>query len=185
MKRIACLTMWALALLALPAAGQSIFVGVGPTFPTSDYGDYAKTGYMVAAGVTYEIVPQVAVYGEGFWGQNDHETDGDKTNPYGFMAGLIYDFIGDEDAPLSPYAFAGLGSMTHKYTSDTLDASGSESAFGFEAGAGLGFDLGGLNAWGEGRYMSASFDSESPGAGSAVTAFFALVFGLSFNLGGS
>ena len=36
MKRFVCLTLTALALTATPALAQSIYLGVGPTFPTSD-----------------------------------------------------------------------------------------------------------------------------------------------------
>lgn len=175
MKRIACLALSVLFISAVPAAAQSIFFGVGPSFPSGDYGDYAKTGFMIAGGVTYELVPQLSVYGEGFWGQNDHETEGDKTNPSGIMGGLIYGFMG-QDAMVSPYVFGGAGLMTHAYASDTFENS-SDSAFGFQGGAGVGFGLGGLEAFAEGRYMSASFDSET-------TAFVGVLLGLTFNFGG-
>lgn len=184
MKRLLCLTLVALFGTAIPAVAQSIYVGVGPTFPTGDFGEYAGTGFMLAGGVEFEVASQLSIYGEGFWGQNDHDTDGDKTNPSGFMGGLLYGFGGD-DAPLTPYVFGGVGLMTHAYSSDTFEDS-SDSAFGFQGGAGVGFDLGGLDAFAEGRYMSASFDFEvSPGeTASETTAFVGIVLGLSFDVGG-
>jgi opacity protein-like surface antigen len=174
MKRYACLILAAFFSTAAPAAAQSIFFGVGPTFPSSDYADYAKTGFMIVGGVTYEIAPNLDVYGEGAWGQNNHDTDGDKTNPSSIMAGLLYGF-GGEDAPVSPYVFGGGGMLTHRYSSDEFGSS-SDTKFGFQAGAGLGFNLGGFDAFTEGRYTSASFDG-------STTAFLGIVAGLSFNFG--
>lgn len=174
MKRYACLTLAAFFMTAAPAAAQSIYFGVGPTFPSSDYADYAKTGFMIVGGVTYEIVPQLSVYGEGGYGQNNHDTEGDKTNPSTIMAGLLYGFGGD-NAPVSPYVFGGGGMLTHKYSSDQFEGS-SETKFGFQGGAGLGFNLGGFDAFAEGRYTSASFDG-------FATAFMGIVVGLSFNFG--
>jgi opacity protein-like surface antigen len=186
MKRFVCLTLTALALTATPTLAQSIYLGVGPTFPTSDYGDYANTGFMLAGGATFEIATNLDIYGEAFWGQNNHDEEvvgeDSKTNPLGFMAGLLYGF-GGEDAAVDPYVFGGAGLMQHRYSSDTF-GDDSESAFGFQAGAGMGFALGGLDAFAEGRYTHASYDAESEGADSAVTAFFSIMVGLSFDLGG-
>lgn len=185
MKRVAAVTMLVLAFMATPALGQSIYVGAGPTFPTSDYGGYADNGFMLAGGVTFEIAGNLDVYGEGFWGQNKHnvQEQGDpKTNPLGFMAGLLYGF-GGEDLPVDPYVFGGLGILQHRYSA--AGESSSDSAFGFQGGAGVGFDIGGLGAFAEGRYMYASFDAESPGGDSEATAFYSILVGLSFDLGGS
>jgi hypothetical protein len=182
MKKIATVTLGLLALVAFPLSAQSIYVGAGGSFPNSDYGDYAKTGVLLVGGVDFEVAQNLSVWGEGFWGQNKHEGDDSKTNPVGFMAGLMYGF-GGEEASVEPYVFAGAGWMIHKYSSDTF-GDDSQGAFGLQGGAGLGFDLGGLDAFVEGRYMRASYDSESPGAGSAVTAFMALIAGVSFDLGG-
>lgn len=183
MKRFASLTMAALLFTALPAAGQSIYFGVGPTFPSSDYSEYAKTGFLVAGGVTYEVASQLSIYGEGFWGQNNHEGSG-KTAPSGLMAGLMYGF-GGEDAPISPYVFGGGGLLTHRWIPDEGDSE-SNSGFGFQGGAGIGFDIAGLQAFAEGRYTSGSIDEEiSPGVtASATTAFIGILLGLSFNFGG-
>jgi hypothetical protein len=182
MNRPAWLLTAASMMIAVPAAGQSVYVGAGPSFPTSDYGDYADTGFLIVGGLTYQIASQLSVYGEGFWGQNDHETEGDKTNPAGAMAGLAYGFLEGTGAAISPYVFGGAGVMFHRYSSDTFGDS-SESAFGYQVGAGAGMEVGGVTVFGEGRYMAASFDSESEGADS-TTAFFAAVLGLSFNLFG-
>jgi hypothetical protein len=180
MNRPAWLLAAASLLVAVPTAAQSVYVGAGPSFPTGDYSDYAKTGFLVVGGVTYEIASQVSVYGEGFWGQNDHDEEGDKTNPVGVMAGLMYAFP-VTGSPVMPYVFGGAGVMWHRYSSDTFGDS-SDSAFGYEGGAGVVVEVGGLALFGEGRYMAASFDAGSEGLSDESTAFFAAVLGLSFNL---
>lgn len=174
------------ALPALPVAGQSIFVGVGPTFPISDYGDYANTGFLAIGGVLFPLGESPAsVVVEGFYGQNGHteEAGSGKTNPLGVMGGIVLDFAAEGEA--GPYVFGEAGLMVHKYSPETGDGD-SESAFGFGGGAGYSFPLGGVTAWAEGRYMSASFDAEvGSESSSETTAFLGIVLGLSFPVGGN
>ncbi|UCC24114.1 MAG: porin family protein [Gemmatimonadales bacterium] len=179
MKRFVCLTVCALALTAAPAFSQSIFVGVGPTFPTGDYSEYANTGFMLVGGLTFEIANNLDIYGEVGWGQNNHEQEGDKTNPVTFMGGLVYGF-GGAASPVEPYVFGGAGILQHRYSSDEFGDE-SDSGFGFQGGAGVGFDLAGLGAWVEGRFTSASIDYDGV---SETTAYFALVAGVSIDLSG-
>jgi len=165
----------AVALFILPAtaSAQSIFVGGGVTIPSGDYGDYAKTGWIADAGVTFDIGEQgLWVYGEGFYGSNKHDDDsGDKTNVYGAMGGVGYEF--DTGGSLGIYVFGGAGLMVHQYKPDTGD-SDSESKFGYEGGAGVDFPLGDrIGLWVEGRFM-----------GSKDTNFFGILAGLGFDLGG-
>lgn len=171
MKRIACVAAAAILISAVPASAQSIYFGVGPTFPVSDYGDVAKTGFMIAGGATYEVAPQLSIYGEGFWGQNGGDTDvvNIDYNPSGLMGGLLYGFSGDDEAPVAPYVFGGAGLLT-------LANGDAQSGFGFQGGAGLGFGLGGFDAFAEGRFTSGSIND-------ATVAFAALVLGLSLNFG--
>jgi len=186
MKKFATLILAALALVALPAHAQNIYVGVGPTFPNGDYADYAKTGFMLMGGAGFEVANNVDIWGEFFWGQNSHEDDqgGGKTNPYGVLAGGLLGF-GAEDAAVDPYVFGGLGWLIHKYTpaDGSQDSDSSDGGLAFAGGAGLGFALGGLDAFAEGRYMYANIEYD--GGVKSATAFIALVLGVSFNVGGS
>jgi hypothetical protein len=160
--------------LAVPTAtqAQSIFVGGGPTMPVGDFKDYAETGWMATAGVVIPVGDQgLWVAGEGFYGHNGHETEGDKTNPYGAMASLGYR-AGDPDN-IGPYIFGGAGLMVHKFSSDT-DEGDSESQFGYQFGAGLDIPVSsGAGLWVEGRYM-----------GSDDTKFFGILAGFGFDVSG-
>jgi hypothetical protein len=161
------------------ASAQFLFVGGGGTFPMSDYGDYANTGFLFVAGGGIPLSDAgLNVVAEVFYGQNSHsDIDGDKTNPYGVMGGLEFDFPTGSD--LQPYVFGEAGIMVHKYSSDTSEGD-SQSAFGYGGGAGLGFPLGGVNGWVEGRLMNAAFDE----AGTSYnTMFAAIVAGISIDLG--
>jgi len=157
------------------ARAQSIWWGAGVTFPSGDYSEYAKTGYLGVAGLSFPVGPEgLAVIGEGFFGQNSHDLDGDKTYPWGGMAGLLYDL-----APANVggfYFFAQAGVMVHKYSSDTSEGS-SDTGLGFGGGAGYGFPLGNTELFLEGRYMQGSFDAGGTG-------FFGVVGGVALSLGG-
>ena len=164
------------ALFAVPgtASAQSIYGGAGLTIPVGDFGDYADAGWMGVLGVTVDIGESgLWAYGEGFYGQNNHsDVDGDKTNPYGAMGGVGYDF-GDGES-VGFYAFGGAGLMVHKFSPDTGEG-GSESQFGYQAGAGVGAPLGdSFGLWGEGRIM-----------GSKDTTFIGILAGVSVQLGGA
>jgi hypothetical protein len=178
-----CALLCALVLFAstfiLPgrAAAQSVFVGAGVTVPTGDYSEYAKAGFLGIGGLTFPMGPQgLALLGEGYFGQNSHEFEGDKTNLYGAMGGLIYDFAAEGEAGV--YLFGQAGLMVHKYSVDNSSESGSsETGLAFGAGAGYGIPLGKGSAWLEGRYMQGQFDGGSTG-------FFGVVAGISFRVGG-
>jgi len=159
------------------AAAQGVYFGAGATFPTGDYGDYAKTGYVGVAGISFAVGPRgLSVFGEGFFGQNSHkDVDGDKTYPYGAMGGLLYDLSPQNEGGI--YLFGQLGALVHKYSSDESEGS-SDTGFGFGGGAGYGFSLGGgTTLFLEGRYMQGNFDDEN-------TTFFGLVGGVALSLGG-
>jgi hypothetical protein len=173
------LTLLAAASLMAPraASAQGVYFGAGATFPTGDYGDYAKTGYIGVAGVSFSVGPDgLSIVGEGFFGQNSHsDVSGDKTYPYGGMAGLLYDLTPQEDGGI--YFFGQLGAMVHKYSSDEFEGE-SETGFGFGGGAGYGIPLGGgTEIFLEGRYMRGNFDYGN-------TSFFGLVGGVALTLGG-
>lgn len=161
---------------ALPArtAAQTIYVSGGATFPTGDYGDYAKTGWMGAAGMLFPVGGMgLALGAEGFYGQNNHsDVDGDKTSLYGGLGIVEYEF--SAGGSVIPYVFGGLGLMVHKYSSDEFpEFEDSDSKFAYQFGGGVGFGLSeNVLLYGEGRYM-----------GREGTQFFGLFGGLAFGLG--
>ena len=107
---------------------------------------------------------------EGFYGENKHETEGDKTNPYGAMGFLLYRAGNPES--VGPYFYGGAGILVHKFSSDTTEG-GSDTNFGYEFGAGLDFPFSeNVGAWVEGRYM-----------GSSDTTLFGIMAGLGFGVG--
>lgn len=173
----------ALLLVAAPAATQAqwIWVGGGLTIPTSDYGDYAKTGWMGTVGVGFPIGDSgLGVSIEGLYGSNKHDTDvtgvvdGDKTNLYGAMGSVGYR-VGDP-ANIGPYVFAGGGLLVHQFSPETGD-SDSSSGFGYQFGAGLDIPVGSsVGVWVEGRYLGASIDS-------STTAVFGILAGIGFGIG--
>jgi hypothetical protein len=178
------LSLGAALALTTPAhsAAQSAYLGVGPSFPTGDFADYANTGVLAVGGVTIDVGERgLAIVGEGFFGQNGHDDlfGGGKTQPFGLMAGLMMDFSGEADA--GAYVFGQVGMLWHRFVPDEGDSS-SESGLGFGGGAGYGFPLGGLSAWVEGRLMSASIDVDGI---DSTTSFFGIIVGLSFPLGGN
>lgn len=164
-----------LFLLAAPAAvvGQGIFVGGGVTFPTGDFKDVdgADTGWLATAGFSFDVGDAGLSAGvEGFYGENKHDTDGDKTNPYGAMGFLLYRAGNPET--VGPYAFGGAGILVHKFSSDTTEDS-TKTNFGYEFGAGLDIPVGSnVGVWLEGRYM-----------GSSDTNFFGIIAGLGLGVG--
>jgi len=175
MKRYAFLAMAAFALSAVPAAAQgiSVFGGGGPAIPGSDF-DNVDNGIILVGGVTVDVSERVSLYGEGTWGQ--HELSEVDVNPSSLMAGLLFGLTDDADAPLSPYIFGGAGVQTLSVDGDD------ESEFGFQLGAGVGFDLLGVGAFAEGRWHRASYENES--VDDSVFSLFSILVGFSIDLTG-
>jgi hypothetical protein len=179
MKKLAtafCMAALGIFALSTAASAQFLFVGGGASFPMSDYGDYADTGFLLVGGGGIPLGEGgLNALVEGFYGQNSHTgVDGDKTNPYGFMGGLEFDFNPGGEG-VNPYVFGQAGILWHKYSSDTF-GDASDSGFAYGAGAGLGFPLGGVNGWAEGRLMNASIEDSN-------TMFSAINVGISIDLG--
>lgn len=137
------------------SAQSSVWIGGGPTFPMSDYGDYAKTGWMASAGFGLGLGSsgKLGLQFEGLYGSNSHEDEGDKTTLYGGMANLAYQL--GNTAKLHPYVFGGGGLLVHKYGSDTSPADGeSDSKFTYQFGAGLDLPMKSIGLWIDVRYLS-------------------------------
>ncbi len=175
-------TAVALGLLGLTAAvnplsAQWIWFGGGPTFPVSDYGDYADTGFLLIGGVGLPVGEAGLSAGVGgFFGQNSHsDVDGDKTSPFGIHGWVGYDLAGP-NAESSIYLGGEIGVLWHKYSSDLFEES-TDSGLGIGGVVGYFFPLGSVNGWVEGRLQHASIDDEN-------TSFVGIMAGVSVPLGG-
>lgn len=183
MKRLAFATAFCLALVALPASGQvALYGGGGPAFPLGDDLDGVDAGLQLFGGATFDVSEKVSLYAEGQWGTHDLEGGGGTVKPAAIMAGLLLGLTDDDDAPVSPYIFGGAGLQS--VTVD-LDTSGSfdDSAFGFQLGAGVGFDLAGIGAFAEGRYQRAGFANDAEVLADQTFSIFTIAVGLSVELG--
>lgn len=166
--------------MAAPTSAQYVWVGGGPTFPMSDYGNKdltgAKTGYLITGGVGMPVGEQgLSVYAEGFFGQNNHETSGEQTTPYGALLGLEFDFAG-KDVDQSLYVSGGVGLLVHRYNDGS--STSSSSGLGLSGGLGYYFPLGSMHGFVEGRIFQARIDSEN-------TMFSGIMAGISIPVGQS
>jgi opacity protein-like surface antigen len=143
------------------AAQSSVWLGAGPTFPMSDYGDYAKTGWMASAGFGLGLGSsgRMGLQFEGLYGSNSHsDVEGDRTTLYGGLANLAYQL--GNTAKLHPYVFGGGGLLVHKFGSDDDAYDGeSDSKFTYQFGAGLDIPLKSIGLWIDVRYLSRAEDS--------------------------
>jgi hypothetical protein len=139
-----------LAVAALPglAQGQIGFVlGAGATFPMGDYGDFAKTGWMVNGGVWAPVgeARALGVLGEVFYGSNSHDEDvvPGKTNLYGGYAGATYR-LGDPTRP-GVFLVGKVGALAHNWDlgdgDTTLPEGEEETTWDFSYGGGVGLSI--------------------------------------------
>lgn len=192
MKRLALLAAFGLFLVAAPANAQvSVYGGGGPAFPIGDDLDGVDPGIQLLGGITFDLSDRVSLYGEGQWGtHNDDSVDEgvDATvKPSALMAGLLIGLAADEDAPISPYIFGGLGLQTVDVEAESqgVGVNIDDTGFGYQVGAGLGFELGSLPMFLEGRYQAASYDDFGEfGEGDLDFSIFSIILGFSFDLSG-
>lgn len=143
---------------AAPAHAQNrpfYFVGGGITVPTGDYGDYAKTGWLVDGGIGIPAgsTGQIWWGADVMYGSNKHEGDaGDKTNLYGAHGNLGYAFMPEG---FSPYVYGTAGFLVHKYSpGDSGFESESDTDFAWGGAAGVSAPMGGFSVWAEARYVA-------------------------------
>ncbi len=128
----------------------------GVMIPLGDYKDYTKTGWLARVGFDVPLGDAGSVGGAyvgatGFYGSNKHrDVEGDRTNLYGALGHLGFAYRVAE-AAVVPSTFLLLGSMTHKYRSDSSPED-SATSLALGGGAGLGFPLlgrvgGMIEAW--------------------------------------
>jgi hypothetical protein len=163
-------------IVAAPASAQFVWIGGGPTFPMSDYGDYAKTGFLVTGGVGTNVGEQgLSAFVEGFFGQNNHDVSGEKTTPFGALVGLEFDFAG-KGADQSLYVSGAVGLLVHRYTAGSDYGSDNSKGLGVSGGLGYYFPLGSVKGFVEGRVFEARIESEN-------TMFSGIMAGISIPVG--
>lgn len=164
----------AVALVAPAVAqAQGIYIGGGITVPTGDLKDDggADTGWMGIAGFSFDVGDSgLSIGGEGFYGRNSLEADGDDISIYGLM-GTVLLRVGDE-AVVGPYVFGGAGLLASNPSIEAQPEAETESEFGYQFGAGLDIPLGGAGIFVEGRFM-----------GSDTSTFFGVMAGVGFGIG--
>lgn len=183
MNRFALLAVVGLAFSALPATAQISIYGLGgPAIPTGDDLEDVESGLQLTGGATFGLSERLALFAEGQWGTHGIEDSDTKVKPSALMGGLLFRLSSDPDAAISPFFGAGVGIQTVSVDNDTTDPS--SSTFGYEVGAGFGFDLVGLPANLMAKYQAASFDADSD-IGELDFSIFSILLGFSFPLGGS
>jgi hypothetical protein len=138
-----------------PTEGIRFGFGVGPTLPIGDYGNVDKLGYHVLGALQMPISGSpVHVRVDVMYSQTSHDIVSGNTTLFGSTVDALY-HLGDRAASARPYILGGLG----LYNVDAGGASEAKLAFGF--GGGLLFNLSGLNAFVEARYMSVQTSGSS------------------------
>jgi len=151
-----------------PASAQKFFVGAGVTVPSGDFGDYAKTGWMVNGGFApwRSADNRATIWAEGLFGSNSFEGAGDNSsNLYGGLGSFTYNVTGEASAV--PYVIGSVGYLMQSFESGTN--SDSEGGLAFGGGAGIGIQRFYLEA----RYLTASIQE-------STTAFLQFSAGITF-----
>lgn len=184
MKRFSIVLTAAFFALSAPADSSAqvggIFIGGGVTIPTGDYSDFgggdgANTGWQGMAGAQFAIGESPVTAGPRvFYGSNNHETTGDKTNLYGATALVSYN-LGEAGA-VNPFLFGEFGVMSHAYKSDTATED-TATAAAWGGGVGVDFPLGGVSGWVVAAYHAGLGDNED-------TTLFGIYAGVSVPIGG-
>ena len=192
MKRI--LIAASLLLAAAPAAAQAqdmatsrpaqFGVMAGATIPMGDLGDAVGTGYHIGGLVNFKpsMVP-VGLRAEVTYNKmsgKDIDFGGVTANlgDYSNIAGTInalYEFGAMGTTTVShPYIIGGLGAYSSK-----VEDSDRSTDFGFNAGVGIRFGLGGLSTFAEARLHNV-FVGGSDGEGSSSARYVPISFGITF-----
>ncbi len=178
---LASLAVVSFALTApLTTQAQSLFFSAGLASPSGDDLSDVSSGWMAAGGVTFDVGTSGVWAGvDGAYGRNSTDVDGEAVKPFSLMGVLGYSF--PTEGSVNPYVWGGAGLQGVKF-SDDGGSSESESGFGWQAGAGLGFGSSDSNVrpYIEGRYHSASLDIDGF---DVDLAFFGVLFGVSIGVG--
>jgi opacity protein-like surface antigen len=199
MKRI-LIAAALVAAVSAPAAAQSTMTTAAPrpmqfgimagaTIPQGDAGDLAKTGFHLGGLVNFQpsMVP-LALRGEvtyhGLSGK-EFEFEGFPANGpdlsiiSGTINGLFEFGSMGTVSTTHPYVIGGLGVYRSKFSSDGEDNDVSSTDFGFNAGVGVRFGLGGLNTFAEARFHNVFVGDNEDGEGGSIR-FVPISFGIAF-----
>jgi hypothetical protein len=152
--------------------------GGGPSIPIGDFGDIAKTGWMVGGGVLLPI-GQAGMWAgaEGLYGRNGISVgDIDFDESWTLTGGNA--LLGMTFSPgqsMSPFVFGSVGLLS---LGATGEGSESESGLSFGAGGGVSFAISPTaSVWGLGRFMNARIEDEN-------LQFIPITVGVTLRLGG-
>ncbi|MGH7520677.1 MAG: outer membrane beta-barrel protein [Gemmatimonadales bacterium] len=133
-------------------------LGVGATMPMGDYGDLDKMGLNIL-GVFETPLASSPLYlrVDGLYSSTAHDGPDGSTGILGGTASALYHFSAPA-AQARPYALIGLGIYNVDFGTPGVD---SETKIGFGLGGGVTFDLAGLHAFAEARYVSVKTNGSS------------------------
>lgn len=150
-----CATVPLRAQLIQRTEGFRFGLGLGATMPMGDYGNLDKMGLNIL-GVFETPLGQSPLYLriDGLYSSTAHEGTSGSTSILGGTVSALYHFSAPQ-ATARPYALGGLGI----YQFDP--GASAETKIGFALGGGVTFNLGGLNAFAEARYISINTSGSS------------------------
>jgi hypothetical protein len=168
---------------AAASAQSSVFIGGAATIPvgtlTSEGGfASAGTGWQGTIGALFPMGQSGLTLGPRvYYGSNQHDREGDKSNLLGGAALLNYGFR--DPTTLNPFLWVEVGVLSHAFKSASdPNVEATSTSGGIAGGVGLGIPLGGI-----GGFVSAGYNSGL--GGDFDTNYFGLYAGLSFSLGDS
>lgn len=161
-----CAAMPLRAQLIQRTEGFRFGLGLGATLPMGDYGNADKMGINIL-GVFETPLANSPLYlrVDGLYSSTAHDGITGNTSILGGTASALYHFSAPA-AQARPYILGGLGIFNR-------DAGGSETKIGYAFGGGVTFNLAGLSAFAEARYLSIQTSGSS-------TTFVPLTVGLLF-----
>jgi opacity protein-like surface antigen len=163
-----CAAMPLRAQLIQRTEGFRFGLGLGATLPMGDYGDLDKMGINIL-GVFETPIANSPLYlrADGIYSSTSHDGSSGSTGILGGTASALYHFSAPA-AQARPYVLGGLGI----YNVDP--GSGSQTKIGYGLGGGVTFNIGGLSAFAEARYVSVQ---TSPSSITFVPLTVGLMFG--------
>ncbi len=158
MRRSWVVAVLAAMFLAVPVLAQSkvgYFVGAGLLSPSGNFADYAKGGWMGAAGLSVPLgQSRWSLEPTLFYGHAAHEgNDGDASNIVGGAMGFGYALGSDG---VIPYLSAISGMLQHRFDGgNTGPDPAPDTQVLLGVGGGLGVALGGTTLFLDARYTHA------------------------------
>ncbi len=158
-----------MALVATAANAQSVVpaakpvsfgIAGGMSMPTGTFGDGFKSGYNVSGLVQFQqpswpVALRVEAQYQDFSAKGGVDA---SAKTIGGLANVIYAF--PTKSTVRPYVTGGVGYFHLKMDAGEL-GSGSDNKFGFNGGAGLDFQLSGMNTFIEANWQSVRAEGEA------------------------